>query len=143
MPHAVQPCGNVHGVVFGIRDAEGRWLMVRRSRHVALPGVVCFPGGGVESGEPQEQACIREAREELAIDIRPVRQVWRHEFPERRLILFGWLAQWTGGEIRPDPLEIEQVLWLDAHEGGARPDGIYTNARFIAALEAQAALSEA
>ena len=41
-----------------------RYLMVRRSRHVPLPGKVCFPGGGMNFGETQEAACIREAQEE-------------------------------------------------------------------------------
>src|SRR4051794_37894104 len=106
MPHEVQPDGRVHGVVFGCRRAsDGRFLMVRRSRHVILPGKVCFPGGGVCLGETQADACVREAMEELGVSLTPIQPVWRHEFADRPLILFGWLASLEDDAFRPDPLE--------------------------------------
>jgi 8-oxo-dGTP diphosphatase len=140
MAHEVQSDGRVHGVVFGCRRAaDGRYLMVRRSRHVEiLPGKVCFPGGGVCVGESQEAACAREAMEELGVTVRAIQRVWRHEFPDRPLTLFGWraeLAPGAEGLIRPEPLEIADVLWLSRDEALAHPDGIPTNASFIAALE--------
>ncbi len=136
MGHEFQADGQVHGVVFGCRRADGRWLMIRRSRHVALPGKVCFPGGGANAGEPLEGACVREAREELGVCIRPVRRVWRHEFEGRRLTLFGWLAELEeGAEFRLDPMEVEEVLWLTREEALAHPDGLPTNGSFIEALE--------
>jgi 8-oxo-dGTP pyrophosphatase MutT (NUDIX family) len=137
MAHEVQSDGRVHGVVFGCRRAaDGRYLMVRRSRHVAiLPGKVCFPGGGVCVGETQEAACAREAMEELGVTVTPIQRVWRHEFPDRPLTLFGWLADLGEETIRPEPLEVAEVLWLSRDEALAHPDGIPTNASFIAALE--------
>ncbi len=38
-------------------------------------------------------------------------------------------------QIRPDPDEIAEVLWLDADEGASRIDGLPTNALFIGALK--------
>jgi 8-oxo-dGTP pyrophosphatase MutT (NUDIX family) len=144
MAHEVQRDGRVHGVVFGCRRAgDGRYLMVRRSRHVEiLPGKVCFPGGGVCVGESQEAACAREAREELGVAIRPIRAVWRHEFADRPLTLFGWSAALAEGPIRPDPLEVAEVLWLTRDEALAHPDGLPTNRSFIDALEASPAPPE-
>ena len=137
MAHELQPDGRVHGVVFGCRRAaDARGLMVRRSRHVEiLPGKVCFPGGGVCAGESQPDACAREALEELGATIRPTTCVWRHDFPDRPLTLFGWLAELAEGELRPDPLEVEEVLWLSRDEALAHPDGLPTNQSFIEALE--------
>jgi len=111
MAHEVQSDGRVHGVVFGCRRAtDGRYLMVRRSQHVAiLPGKVCFPGGGVCVGETQEAACAREAVEELGVTVTAVERVWRHEFPDRPLTLFGWRAELGEGELRPEPLEVAAV----------------------------------
>ena len=131
----VQPDGRVHGVVVGIRRADGRWLMVRRGRAVALPDAVCFPGGAIEAGETEEEACVREAREELGLTLRPLRRVWRHDFPDRPLTLFGWLAEVEEGPITPDPVEIAQVLWLSREEAVSHPDGLPTNRGFIEALE--------
>jgi 8-oxo-dGTP diphosphatase len=137
MRHEVQADGRVHGVVFGCRRAaDGRYLMIRRSRHVALPGKVCFPGGGANAGETQAGACLREAMEELGVCVRPIRMVWRHEFEGRGLTLFGWLAELEpGAEFRLDPMEVEEVLWLTREEAVAHPDGLPTNAAFIEALE--------
>lgn len=136
MAHEIQSDGRVHGVIFGCRRADGRYLMVRRSEHVALPLKVCFPGGGMMIGESQADACVREAREELGIDITPIKPVWRHAFGDRPITLFGWLAALAAGEMRPDPLEIAEVLWLLPSEAFAHPDGLATNRDFIEALEA-------
>ena len=100
----------MHGVVVGVRDAGGRWLMVRRSTTVTAPLKVCFPGGAIEVGESQEAAVVREMREELGIDVKPVRCVWRHEFPERNIVLWGWLAELVSTDLRPDPAEIAEVF---------------------------------
>jgi 8-oxo-dGTP pyrophosphatase MutT (NUDIX family) len=142
MPHEVQADGRVHGVVFGCRRAsDGRFLMVRRSAQVILPGKVCFPGGGVCVGESQAAACVREAREELGVSLTPIGAVWLHAFDDRPLTLFGWLAALDddGPPIRPDPLEVAEVLWLSRAEAVGHPDGLPTNAHFIDALEAAAA----
>jgi 8-oxo-dGTP pyrophosphatase MutT (NUDIX family) len=134
MAHEVQADGRVHGVVFGCRREDGRFLMIRRSRHVPLPRKVCFPGGGVNLGETQADACIREAREELGIIVRPIKAIWQCEFGERPLLIFGWLAELEPGSMQPDPLEVEEVLWLNRDEALAHVDGIETNQSFIDAL---------
>jgi 8-oxo-dGTP pyrophosphatase MutT (NUDIX family) len=141
MAHELQPDGRVHGVVFGCyRPHDRRWLMVRRSRHVAvLPRRVCFPGGGVCLGEGQQAACVREAAEELAVAVRPIQAVWRHDFVDRPLTLFGWLAELDGAELVLDPLEIEEVLWLTREEAVGHPDGVETNRAFLDALEREIA----
>src|SRR5881397_319232 len=116
MPHEVQSDGRVHGVIFGCRREDGRFLMVRRSHGVPLPLKVCFPGGGMLIGETQAAACVREAKEELGAFIIPLKPVWRHEFADRPITLFGWLAELQSGTLLPDPLEIAEVLWLSRAE---------------------------
>jgi 8-oxo-dGTP diphosphatase len=135
MAHEIQSDGRVHGVVIGCRREDGRFLMVRRSRHVPLPLKVCFPGGGMMIGESQEAACVREAREELGAAVVPIKAVWRHEFMDRPITLLGWLATMEPMGICPNPLEIAEVLWLSRQEAAAHPDGLETNVQFIDALE--------
>ena len=86
--------------------------------------------------ESQEAACIREAREELGICITPCKLVWLHDLAGTNIKLFGWLATLEPCTIRPEPLEIEEVFWMNREEAIAHPDGLPTNPAFIDALEA-------
>jgi 8-oxo-dGTP diphosphatase len=116
-----------YGVVIACRRADGRWLMVRRAAGVErAPLKIGFPGGEIEPGETQEQAAIREAREEVGIEVRPLRCVWTHDRPDGSWRLFAWLCEWTGGEVRPNPAEVAQAMWLDADEGSCHPDALPT-----------------
>ena len=44
-----------HGVVGIVYEAD-RFLVIRRSMKVRAPGLLCFPGGHIESGESFEEA---------------------------------------------------------------------------------------
>lgn len=104
--------GLVHGVIFGLRRDDGRWLLIRRGRSLAAaPGMIAFPGGAVEIGESPRDAVIREAHEELGLHVNPIEQVWEHLFEERPLRLFGWLVEPQDWNIQPDKHEIDEVLW--------------------------------
>jgi 8-oxo-dGTP diphosphatase len=133
-PRPIQPDGRLHGVAVAVRDAEGRWLMVRRSANVSSPLSVCFPGGAIEIGETQEEAVVREMREELGLTVRPVRCVWKWESPDRALTLWGWLAEAVDGELHPDPHEIAEAFWLTPEQGAAHPQALPTNIHFLDAL---------
>lgn len=135
--HHRQPDGRVHGVVAAIRRDDGRWLCVRRSRFVAAPLRVCFPGGGMDAGETQEDAIVREIREELGILVRPVCRTWTQVIRDRDLVLHGWLCEHVNGELRPDPNEIDEVLWLTSHEATTHPDAMPSNRDFILTLDPQ------
>jgi mutator protein MutT len=56
-----------------------------------------FPGGGIDAGETPEQAAIREAREELGIDVALKQQVAEIVFRGNRQYYF--LAEKIGGEF--------------------------------------------
>lgn len=135
MNRPTQEDGRVHGVIVGVQNTEGLWLLIRRSDKVAAPGKVCFPGGAVEPGEDRDLAAVREIREELGLEVELVGQVWQHEFSDRNLTLFGYLARWSGGEITPDPHEVSEVLSLTAEQAGNHPDAMPMTDRFAAALQ--------
>ena len=109
--------------------------MVRRSKNVGSPLKVCFPGGTVERNESQEQAVVREMKEELGLNTRPIKQVWKHEFADKPLTLWGWIAEMeNGSEMNVNQKEIAEVFWMDRIEGSSHPDGMITNRGFIACL---------
>jgi 8-oxo-dGTP pyrophosphatase MutT (NUDIX family) len=131
--------GRVHGVVAGCRREDGRWLHIRRSKHVhAAPGKVCLPGGAIELGESQRDAVIRECREEIGVEIEPLQCVWHHAYQDKNLTLFAWLATLKPGQIKPDPAEVEQVMWLATHEAATHVDALPFHDQIVAALQAAA-----
>ena len=64
-----------HGAV-GVVVEDGKFLVIRRSLTVRTLGLLCFPGGSIESGETPEQAVVRELREELELDTRHATHLW-------------------------------------------------------------------
>ena len=67
-------------------------------RHRAGLHYFVFPGGGVDEGESPEQAAIREAMEELGIEVALKQKVAEVQLgPKSRQIYF--LAEQTGGEF--------------------------------------------
>jgi 8-oxo-dGTP diphosphatase len=67
-------------------------------RHRAGLHYFVFPGGGVDEGESPEQAAVREALEELGIEVTIKQKVAEIQFgPKSRQIYF--LAEQTGGEF--------------------------------------------
>lgn len=67
-------------------------------RHRAGLSYFVFPGGGVDEGESPEQAAIREAMEELGIEVTIKQKVAEIQFgPKSRQVYF--LVEQTGGEF--------------------------------------------
>lgn len=120
-------------VAIVVRDA--RCLMIRRAEGIAAPGAYCFPGGGIEPGETETDALCRELREELGVEVEPVRRVWESVTP--------WgvhLAWWTArlaetAELIPSPAEVAEVLWHPWDAMRDLPGLLESNLAFLDALE--------
>jgi NADH pyrophosphatase NudC (nudix superfamily) len=74
--------------------------------------------------------------EELGAKVRPIAQVWHWEKPDWPLTLWGWTAELLAGDLRPDPAEVAEILWLTGEEVSDHPDGLPSNRLFVASLEA-------
>lgn len=112
----------------------GRLLVIRRSLAVVAPGAYCFPGGGIEAGETEAEAVVREFREELGAEILPVRRVWQSVTPWR-IQLAWWLGQLPPeAELRPDPAEVSEFDWCTPDQMGQLPGLLASNRDFLAAL---------
>ena len=76
---------------------------LRRDDLRSHPGQISFPGGRVDPGETVEQAAVREAHEEVALDPRAVEVMGRlpaFYIPPSRFWIQPVLAHW----LRPHPL---------------------------------------
>jgi len=94
---------------------NGHLLAARRSSPAALAGGWEFPGGKVDDGETEEEALLRECREELGVVI-GIRERIGGDWPlTPGHVLRVWLAELVEG--RPHPLEDhDELRWLAAHE---------------------------
>jgi len=98
--------------VVGVIFREERLLIIRRSLTVAAPGKLCLPGGGIEVGESESEALVREMQEELSIDVTPVRRCWR-SVTSWGTNLAWWIAD-LEEESTPvaNPDEVAEVHWM-------------------------------
>jgi 8-oxo-dGTP diphosphatase len=102
--------------VVAVLVGDGRVLVIRRGPGVLNPGYWTPPSGRVEPGESQPEALVREAREELGLAVTPVARVWECDTHDGSFRLHWWLAEVTGGELAPDPVEVAGVRWVRPDE---------------------------
>ena len=113
-----------------------RLLVIRRAQAVVAPGAYCFPGGGIEPGETEPEALIREIREELGTGVEPLRRVWEST-TAWGVRLGWWLARLDPHrELAPNPAEVESCHWLTPAEMARLEPLLSSNVEFLAELEA-------
>lgn len=105
--------GAVHGAI-AVIERQGRLLVIRRAEGIRAAGWWCFPGGAIEPGESAEQALVREVREELGLEVRPLEQLWEWERPDGQLVLHWWRAELTTDdcEWQLHPGEVAEARWV-------------------------------
>jgi mutator protein MutT len=123
-----------YGAVAVLLREDGRMLVIRRSKHVLAPLKYCFPGGGIEPGEREEDAVVREVHEELGIVVKPARRLWEC-VTAWRVHLAWWLVTVDGiagdVQLRIDEREVESVHWLTPEEMAVRGDLLASNLEFL------------
>ena len=90
---------------------RGRELLLARSPHFA-PGMFSALAGFVEPGETLEQTLVREVREEVGIEVANVRYFASQPWPFPHSLMIAFNADYAGGEITPEPGEIEAAGWF-------------------------------
>jgi len=92
---------------------SGRLLAARRSAPSALAGGWELPGGKVDPGESDEQALLREIREELGVAVELTARVGADWPLVPGLVLRVWNARLTGPAADPLPLQDhDELRWL-------------------------------
>lgn len=124
-----------HAVVAVILESS-RYLVIRRSQLVKAPGLLCFPGGGIEGDEDFEAAIRREMMEELGLPIEVVKHLWTST--TRWGTRLEWLACRREANCIPipAPAEVAEVLWLGESDLRNRPDLLGSIPDFFLAKDA-------
>lgn len=71
--------------------------------------------GFIEAGETAEQAVAREIKEEVGIEVTNIRYWKSQSWPFPHSLMLGFYADYAGGEIEPDGVEIIKAQWFDAN----------------------------
>lgn len=95
---------------------ENKVLAMQRSEQMTLPGMWEFPGGKIEADETEEQALVREIKEELSIDIEILDYINEATYPYNfgTVSLKVYTAKIIAGEISLE--EHSDGKWLIADE---------------------------
>jgi 8-oxo-dGTP pyrophosphatase MutT (NUDIX family) len=110
---------------------DQRMLIIRRSRSVVAPLTYCFPGGGIEEGESEEAALVREVREEIGVAVRPVRRLWQCVTPWK-VRLGWWLAEMSPRSVPvANPAEVESIHWVTPRQMAELPELLESNRIFL------------
>ncbi|MFP4373022.1 MAG: (deoxy)nucleoside triphosphate pyrophosphohydrolase [Spirochaetaceae bacterium] len=99
-------------VTAAVLERNGTYLLCRRHPNGELPGKWEFPGGKVEEGESEQECLVREIREELSLDVTPMRRlgVVEVELPAGHLSLVAYCAD--AGDGTPQVLDHEEIAWV-------------------------------
>lgn len=115
---------------------RGNELLLARSPHFR-PGMFSALAGFVEAGETLEQAAVREVREEVGVEIANLRYFSSQPWPFPDSLMLAFFADYAGGEIVPDPSEIEDAGWFARDALPPLPDPVSIARRLIDAACAQ------
>ena len=106
------------GLLFYPRLSPAVIVLVRDTDRVLLarspgfpPGMYSVLAGFVEPGESIEEAIEREICEEVGVEVGNVRYFGSQSWPFPNSLMIGFTADYTGGELRIDPTEIEDAGW--------------------------------
>ena len=93
---------------------EGELLLARGSHFVK--GMYSALAGFVEAGESLEECVLREVHEEVGVQVADLRYYGSQSWPFPHSLMVAYTARWTGGEIVPQPGEIEHAAWFAIDE---------------------------
>ncbi|MDD2897136.1 MAG: NAD(+) diphosphatase [Desulfuromonadaceae bacterium] len=94
-------------------------VLVRRGKELLLirnaawnPGRFSLVAGFLDFGESLEECVQREVREEAGIEITSIRYVGSQCWPFPSQQMIGFLADYAGGEVKPDGVEVVEAEWF-------------------------------
>jgi 8-oxo-dGTP pyrophosphatase MutT (NUDIX family) len=92
-------------------------LLLRRHATGYMDGYYSLPAGHLDGGETIRLAGVREAREEIGVEIDPPDMTFacvfhRHE-DEERVDFFLHVHKWDGNPVNAEPRKCDDVRWVD------------------------------
>lgn len=124
-------------------------ILITRGREILLarkaewiPKRFSALAGFVEPGETLEDTVRRETREEVGVEIKNLRYFGSQPWPFPHSLMIAFTAEYAGGEVRPDGVEIEEARFFDVGDLPKLPPGISISRRMIDAVSKKLARGE-
>lgn len=107
--------GKIAGVV--VQNDDGQYLMVQERQPKAY-GLWGIPGGHVDEGETPQQAAIREAKEEVGLEVELIsnKPLFFEHNDVKKLDFHGFAANLISGTLSPLKEELLDARWLTFEE---------------------------
>jgi NAD+ diphosphatase len=112
---------------------DGDRILLARNRHYRYPFFSVL-AGFVEAGENLEAAVHREIREEAGIAVKNLRYFGSQPWPFPNSLMVGFVADYAGGELTPDPSELLEARWFARDAMPEIPSSISIARRLIDAF---------
>ena len=119
-------------------DDEGRVLLVRQTDF----GTWGTIGGAIDEDESPDDAALREAREEIGVDVELIALLGTFGGPGFRLtypngdqcqyVVVVYQARVTQSDFTPDGAEVDATRWFERHELAGPDVGSFAQATFAA-----------
>ena len=93
-----------------VRVTRGEEVLLARSPGFP-PGLFSVLAGFVEPGESIEETVRRELREEVGIEVENLGYFGSQPWPFPNSLMIGFTAEYAGGELKPEPGEIEAAAF--------------------------------
>lgn len=116
-------------VMMALVYREGELLLTRKAGYA--PGRYTVVAGFVEAGESVEQCLAREVKEEVGVDIRNPRYFGSQPWPFPNSLVLAFSAEWTGGDVVPDPGELEDARWFPINALPDLPEDVHISRQLI------------
>jgi NAD+ diphosphatase len=120
-----------------ITDGDRRVLLGRKGTWPA--GRYSALAGFVEPGETLEDTVARETREEVGVEVTNIRYFGSQPWPFPHSLMIAFTAEYAGGELKPDGVEIEEARWFDVADLPKLPPSISISRRLIDTISGELA----
>jgi len=121
-------------------------VLITRGRELLLARKAVWPAGRysaiagfVEPGEMLEDTVARETREEVGVEVGNLRYFGSQPWPFPHSLMVAFTAEYAGGTLRPDGVEIEEAAWFDAEALPRLPPSVSISRRLITTVAASLA----
>jgi NAD+ diphosphatase len=121
-PH-IHPC-----IIVLVKRGE-EFLLVRKAEW--SPGRFSLVAGFLDFGESLEECVKREVLEETGITVKNIHYVGSQNWPFPGQQMIGFIADYSGGKLRPDGVEVVEACWFTVETMPRYPGSIRSIARWI------------